>query len=165
MQELKTYYYNDGNAVRKETEYVMRPARSLPTREQREQEKREDAIRRQKITDRRRAAALRKNRLLTGYMIMAVMLTCIMLVGYVSLQTNVTTRMNRIADMENQLSTINADNNAAESRIATNTNLSEIKDKAINELGMVYATSSQIVYYSVDGSDDYDYMSQYKDIP
>ncbi|CBK74277.1 hypothetical protein CIY_14920 [Butyrivibrio fibrisolvens 16/4] len=60
MQELKTYYYNDGNAVRKETEYVMRPARSLPTREQREQEKREDAIRRQKITDRRRAAALRK---------------------------------------------------------------------------------------------------------
>jgi cell division protein FtsL len=162
MQELKTYYYNDGNAVRKETEYVMRPARSLPTREQREREKREDAIRRQKITDRRRAAALRKNRLLTGYMIMAVMLTCIMLVGYVSLQTNVTTRMNRIADMENQLSTINADNNAAESRIATNTNLSEIKDKAINELGMVYATSSQIVYYNVDGSD---YMSQYKDIP
>jgi len=27
---------------------------------------------------------------------------------------------------------------------------------------MVYATSSQIVYYSVDGSD---YMSQYQDIP
>ncbi len=165
MQQLQTYYYNQGNAVRKEVDpYAQpyRPVRVLPTREQREREKREDAIRRQKITDRRRAAALRKNRLLTGYMIMAVMLTCIMLVGYVSLQTNVTTRMNRIADMENQLSTINADNNAAESRIATNTNLSEIKDKAINELGMVYATSSQIVYYNVDGSD---YMSQYKDIP
>ncbi|SHI61388.1 hypothetical protein [Pseudobutyrivibrio xylanivorans] len=162
MQELKTYYYNDGNAVRKETEYQMRPARSLPTREQREREKREDAIRRQKITDRRRAAALRKNRLLTGYMIMAVILTCLMLVSYVSLQTNVTTRMSHIADMENELSTINADNNAAESRIATNTNLSDIKDKAINELGMVYATSNQIVYYSIDGAD---YMSQYKDIP
>ncbi|SDH29462.1 hypothetical protein SAMN05421493_101155 [Pseudobutyrivibrio sp. 49] len=162
MQELKTYYYNDGNAVRKETEYQLRPARSLPTREQREREKREDAIRRQKITDRRRVAALRKNRLLTGYMIMAVVLTCFMLVGYVALQTNVTTRMGHIADMENELSTINADNNAAESRIATNTNLSEIKDKAINELGMVYATSNQIVYYSIDGSD---YMSQYKDIP
>ncbi len=162
MQELKTYYYNDGNAVRKETNYQMRPARSLPTREQREREKREAAIRRQKITDRKRVAALRKNRLLTGYMIMAVAMTCFMLVGYVALQTNVTTRMNRIADMENELSTINADNNAAESRIATNTNLSEIKDKAINELGMVYATSNQIVYYSIDGTD---YMSQYKDIP
>ena len=162
MQELKTYYYNDGNAVRKETGYQMRPARSLPNREQREREKREEAIRRQTITDRKRARALRKNRLLTAYMIMAVALTCLMLVSYVALQTNVTTRMSHIADMENELSTINADNNAAESRIATNTNLSDIKDKAINELGMVYATSNQIVYYSIDGSD---YMSQYKDIP
>ncbi len=162
MQELQTYYYNQGNAVRKEVQPYIRPTRSLPTREQRERERREDAMRRQKITDRRRAAALRKNRLLTGYMIVAVMLTCVMLVGYVALQTNVTTRMNHIAELQNELSTVNADNKAAESRIATTTNLSEIKDKAINELGMVYATSSQIVYYSVDGSD---YMSQYHDIP
>ncbi|MBR5636030.1 MAG: hypothetical protein IKW81_03755 [Pseudobutyrivibrio sp.] len=162
MQELKTYYYNDGNAVRKETDYQMRPVRSLPDRKQREREMREAALLHQKITDRRRAAALRKNRLLTGYMIFAVALTCFMLVGYVALQTNVTTRMSHIASMENELSTINADNSAAESRIATNTNLSEIKDKAINDLGMVYATSNQIVYYNVDGSD---YMSQYKDIP
>ena len=118
MQEVRTYYYNEGTAVRKETEYMMRPARVLPTREQREREKREEALRRQKITDRRRAAALRKNRLLTGYMIIAVIATVSMLVGYVALQTNVTTRMNHIADLENQLSTMKADNKAAESRIA-----------------------------------------------
>ena len=93
---------------------------------------------------------------------MAVVVTCFMLVGYVALQTNVTTRMNHIAELETELSTMKADNKAAESRIATTTNLTEIKDKAINELGMVYATSNQIVYYSVDGSD---YMSQYQDIP
>lgn len=162
MQELQTYYYNQGNAVRKTEVYSARPARSLPTREQREREKREEALRRQRITDRRRVAALRKNRLLTGYMIVAVILTCTMLVGYVSLQTNVSTRMNHVAELENELSKVNADNKAAESRIATTTNLSEIKDKAINDLGMVYATSNQIVYYNVDGSD---YMSQYHDIP
>ncbi len=162
MQEVRTYYYNEGTAVRKETEYMMRPARVLPTREQREREKREEALRRQKITDRKRAAALRKNRLLTGYMIVAVMLTCVMLVGYVALQTSVTTKMNHIASLENELATVNADNKATESRIATTTNLTDIKDKAINQLGMVYATNSQIVYYSVDGSD---YMSQYQDIP
>ena len=106
--------------------------------------------------------ALRKNRIMTGYMLIAVILTCVMLVGYVSLQTNVTTRMDNIANLETQLATLKADNKAAESRISTTTNLSEIKDKAINDLGMVYATSSQIVYYSVDGSD---YMSQYQDIP
>ena len=93
---------------------------------------------------------------------MAVILTCVMLVGYVALQTNVTTRMNHIANLENELSTIKADNKAAESRIATTTNLTDIKEKAIKELGMVYATSSQIVYYNVDDSD---YMSQYHDIP
>lgn len=162
MQEVKTYYYNQGTAVRKETDYYTAPARRLPTREQREREKREDAIRRQKITDRRHAAALRKNRLLTGYMIVAVIFTCLMLVGYVGLQTNVTTRMNHIATLENELATVKADNKAAESRIATTTNLTDIKDKAINDLGMVYATSSQIVYYNIDGSD---YMSQYQDIP
>ena len=85
-----------------------------------------------------------------------------MLVGYVALQTNVSTRMNNIANLENQLSSVKADNKATESRIATTTNLSEIKDKAIKDLGMVYATNSQIVYYNVDGSD---YMSQYHDIP
>ncbi|MBE5916785.1 MAG: hypothetical protein E7273_08075 [Pseudobutyrivibrio ruminis] len=162
MQEVRTYYYNQGNTVRKETDFVLQPTRTLPTREQREREKREEAIRRQKLTDRRRVAALRKNRLLTGYMIVAVIMTCVMLVGYVALQTNVTTRMNHIASLENELSNVNADNKAAESRIAMTTNLSEIKDKAINELGMVYATSSQIVYYNVDGTD---YMSQYQDIP
>ena len=162
MQEVRTYYYNQGNTVRKETDFVLQPTRTLPTREQREREKREEAIRRQKLTDRRRVAALRKNRLLTGYMIEAVIMTCVMLVGYVALQTNVTTRMNHIASLENELSNVNADNKAAESRIAMTTNLSEIKDKAINELGMVYATSSQIVYYNVDGTD---YMSQYQDIP
>ena len=161
MQELRSYYYTQGNAVRKEEVYV-RPARNLPTREQREREKREHAALQQKITDRRRVATLRKNRILTGYMILAVALTCFMLVGYVALQTNVTTRMSHIADLENELSTVKADNKAAESRIATTTNLSDIKDKAINDLGMVYATNSQIVYYSVDGSD---YMSQYQDIP
>ena len=162
MQELQTYYYQEGNAVKKQQEVYVRPARSLPTRQQREQEKLEEARRRQRITDRRRAAELRKNRLLTGYMIVAVVLTCAMLVGYVALQTNVSTRMNHVAELENQLAKVNADNKAAESRIATTTNLSEIKDKAINDLGMVYATSSQIVYYDVDGSD---YMSQYHDIP
>ena len=162
MQELKTYYYQDGTTVRKPDVVQYRPVRNLPTREQREREIREDAIRRQKITNRKKAATLRKNRILTAYMIVAVLATCIMFVGYVALQNSVATRMNTVAALENELSVINADNNATSSRIATTTNLSEIKDRAINDLGMVYATSNQIVYYSVDSSD---YMSQYYDIP
>ena len=40
--------------------------------------------------------------------------------------------------------------------------LDAIKEKAINELGMFYATQDQIVYYSVDKTD---YMNQYNEIP
>ncbi|MCR4694093.1 MAG: hypothetical protein K5773_02060 [Pseudobutyrivibrio sp.] len=161
MQELRDYYYSDGNVVR-QTKVNYRPARNLPTREQREQEKRDELLRKQKITDRRNVRELRSNRLLTAYMISAIIVAVFLFVGYVSMQTMVTERMNQIATLESQLATVNADNKAAESRIATTTNLTEIKDKAINELGMVYATSSQIVYYNVGGSD---YMSQYRDIP
>ena len=162
MQEVKTYYYQDGNAVRK-TEVEARPYRTaLPNRKIREQELREEKLRKERLTERRRKYELRKNKILTGYMILAVALFCIMLVSYVSLQNSITTKMNHIAELQTQISEIKTDNNATESRIATSTNLEEIKDRAINELGMVYATSSQIVYYSVDGSD---YMSQYHDIP
>lgn len=161
MQEVRTYYVSEGNTVR-QPDIVLSPARSLPTRELREREKREEAEARLKVTNRRRKAALRKNRILTGYMVTVVLAACFMLVVYVSLQNSVTTRLNNIAALQNELSELNADNNAAESRISTSTNLSDVKEAAINRLGMVYATSSQIVYYNTDTSD---YMSQYHDIP
>ena len=47
-------------------------------------------------------------------------------------------------------------------RINTAVDLDVIKEKAINELGMFYATQDQIVYYSVDKTD---YMNQYNEIP
>ncbi len=40
--------------------------------------------------------------------------------------------------------------------------LNYIKDVAINELGMSYATEDQIVYFSVENNN---FMDQYSDIP
>ena len=37
-----------------------------------------------------------------------------------------------------------------------------VKDEAMNELGMVYPSQDQIVYYKIDRSD---FMSQYGEIP
>lgn len=84
------------------------------------------------------------------------------MVGYVYLQTSVSTKMKHVSTLKTELSNVKADNKATESRIATSINLGDIKEKAINDLGMVYATSNQIVYYSVDSTD---FMSQYYDIP
>ncbi len=161
MQEVNTHYYQDGNTVRK-AQIELSPARSLPNRKLREKERKIQALKEQKRADRANAKELRTNRRLTGIMILGVICVGVLLVAYVSLQTGVSTKMNNIANLETELSNLKADNKAAESRIATSTNLTDIKDRAINELGMVYATSSQIVYYSVDSDD---FMSQYYDIP
>lgn len=161
MTEVRTYYYQEGTAAAK-PEVIYAPHRNLPTRETREREKREAAARQQKIISRQHKNAMRVNKLMTTYMVMVAFMVCVLFVGYVYLQNDITTRLNSIASLETQLSQINADNKAAESRIATTSNLNEIKNVAINDLGMVYASTSQIVYYNVDSTD---YMSQYKDIP
>ena len=179
MREINNIYFQEGNTVRVETpsfkqqayqgyryqtvsSVANRPLRNLPNREQRDKELKEERERQAKEMHRRQVAAMRRSRLMTVYMIVAVALASGLFVGYVSLQNEITTHMKSIAVMENQLSEVKADNKVAESRIATSTNLTDIKNSAINDLGMVYATSSQIVYYSMDADD---YMSQYKDIP
>ena len=48
------------------------------------------------------------------------------------------------------------------SRIESSVNLEQIKQIAINELGMTYAGEGQIVEYSSEGSD---YVRQVADIP
>ena len=57
---------------------------------------------------------------------------------------------------------IREQNDAKYKQITTSVDLNHIRDVAINQLGMKYASSDQIVYYTVDNSN---YMDQYNDIP
>ena len=156
MREVKTYYIQDGNTVRYTT------AEPLPDRQTREREKRQEALRQRRIRERKRAAAMRRHRLHTFYLTMAVVAVCALFVGYVQLQTDTTTRMEHVAQLEDEISSLKAENSAAQSRIDTATNLNAIKAAAVNELGMGYASSDQIVYYDMARTD---YMSQYHEIP
>lgn len=93
---------------------------------------------------------------------MAVTVFGIFCGAYIKLQSDVTARMKKIASLESQVTDLKADNDEAYKRINTAVDLDAIKEKAINELGMFYATQDQIVYYSVDKTD---YMNQYNEIP
>ena len=57
---------------------------------------------------------------------------------------------------------ITTDNAATRKRIETSVDLNHVKDIAVNQLGMVYASSNQIMYYEIANDD---YMNQYSDIP
>jgi hypothetical protein len=70
--------------------------------------------------------------------------------------------MKTIAALESQVTDLKADNDANYKRITTSVDLNEVKDIAMNQLGMTYATEEQIIYYSVENSN---YMDQYSDIP
>lgn len=155
MTEIKTYYVADGNVVRQVEE-------ALPSRQERERRTREDQERNRRRAQLRKKAALRKKKIYSVYMAMAVVAAVGLFVGYVDLSNSITTHRSNISSLEQEISDLKASNSATESRIASETNLAEIKTTAMNELGMVYANSNQIVYYDMDSND---YMNQYQNIP
>lgn len=157
MQEIVNYTYTEGNLARRQQVYT----RPMSERMQRIRE--QEAIHaRNNAVYRKRVAEARRSKAITFYFVLIFGVFCSLFVGYVSLQSSISASMKNIAKLEVQINEMKADNNAASSRIATITNLNEIKETAIEDYGMIYADSSQIVYYSMDQKD---FMSQYADIP
>ena len=155
MTDVKTYYYTEGNTVRQ----VAQP---LPDRHTREREIREERERRKRQERRKMQRMMRKKRIYSMYVAMVTATVVGLFVGYINLTNSITTHMDNISALEQNISDLKASNSATESRIASQTNLGEIKTVAVNEMGMVYANADQIVYYDMESSD---YMNQYHNIP
>ena len=143
MAKVSRLYWTrsaDGSAARElisDQEYQLR----------RQQEK-ERAARQRRLRNRNQVRARRQAK----YNTMRVA------VAYVALQSSVTTSMKKLANLQSQIATLKAENSATENRMNAGANLETVKDKAQKSLGMVYADSSQIVYYTME---DTDYMDQY----
>lgn len=154
MALVRTYYYEEGNTAKN----------LLPEREWRELEekRREEEKRRRRARQRKQARAMRRNRLHTIYLTLGCMVLGAFFMGYLHLQNEINTSMSNISSIEEQTSELKLANQATENRINSEANLQAVKDAAMNRLGMVYANSGQIVYYSMDNDD---YMSQYNEIP
>lgn len=113
--------------------------------------------------------AARKNRERARYMNMAYVLfltvamavTGFVLIGYIWIQSGITTSVKKISALESQVNTLKMDNDEALGRIENAIDLEEIRRIAIMELGMTYAREGQIVEIPDSGSD---YVKQYSDI-
>ncbi len=153
--EFRTYSFYDGNAALENEEV-------LPDRETlREQERMERKYRRRQ-EERKRARALRSMRLQAFGFTFAIIALAGLFTGYVHLQNSITRTKNNISSLQEEVTTLKADNAAAKNRISTSLNLNAIKDAAVNNLGMVYADTDQIVYYNMENED---YMNQYEELP
>lgn len=86
----------------------------------------------------------------------------IMLVSYLQMQSELTYRAKSVAQKQIDLSNLKLSNDEELNRIESGINLEEIKRIAVEELGMTYAKSGQVVTISDEGSD---YVRQMASIP
>ena len=153
----ETYYVN-GNTVRQMEAAPVRQPR--PDRRQIREEQRRKHRRNAARRNRERALHMSK-----GYV--AFLTVCVAVVAFaaaslIQIQSQLTRRMEHIAALESQITDLKADNDARYKEIVTSVDLEYIKDVAMNQLGMQYATEEQVIYYSVENTN---FTDQYSDIP
>ena len=155
---MKQTYYVNGNTVRQIDAQPVRRERIDRTKIQEEQQKK----RRRNAARRNRERALHMSKGYVAFLTLCVGVVAFAAVALVQIQSQVTQRMEHIAALESQITDLKADNDARYKEIITSVDLDYIKDVAINQLGMQYATEEQIIYYSVENDN---FMDQYSDIP
>ena len=87
------------------------------------------------------------------FLTLAMVLTGVVCMQYIRLQSSVTAYVDKLSRMEIQLEELKAENDDYESRIKGTVGLEDIKRRAMNDLGMTYASDDQIVIYDSDGTD------------
>ncbi len=155
----KNYYVN-GSTVRQMEAMPVRQPQKRPDRRQLEEQKRKKHRRNAARRNRERALYMSKG--YVTFLTLCVAIVAISAVSLIQIQSQVTQRMEHIATLESQITDLKADNDARYKEIVTSVDLEYIKDVAINQLGMQYATEDQVIYYSVENNN---FMDQYSDIP
>ena len=155
----KTTYYINGNAVR---EIGQPQPQRRPQKTRRELEEARRRKNRRNAARRNRERAMVMNRAYVAFLTLCVIASAVAAFSLIRIRANVTQQMKEVAALESRLEDTRADNDAKYKQITTSVDLNHIRDVAINQLGMKYASSDQIVYYTVDNSN---YMDQYNDIP
>lgn len=113
---------------------------------------------------------VRKNRnqalhMSAGYVVfLAVAAVAALLVctRYLQLQSELTYRSRNIAALQTELENLKEDNTTKYNAILNSVNLEEVRNKAMNELGMVYSSPEQIIQYKSPTSNE---VKQYENIP
>ena len=81
---------------------------------------------------------------------------------YLRLQSETVTRSENITALQRELAELTEKNDAAYQAAADSINLNTVRDRAVNQLGMVYASQGRVVSYKNPTTDC---VKQYNDIP
>lgn len=97
-----------------------------------------------------------------AFLLCAVLLSSIVLIGYIRIQADNTAMLENISKLESTLNQKKLANDEEYSRIMGAVDLDEVKRVAIEELGMQYAQEGQVVEIEHEKSD---YVRQYQEMP
>ena len=150
----RTTEYQYGSAVRK-----LQSVPEIHTYEHERRIEEQEQERRQ-----RRREIRRNNRVNLVYTtVLAICATAVFAIcyQYLNLQSDIKTNSTAVVELQNQLNSLKAENNSHESEINAGIDYNAIYDTAVNELGMVYPSRSQVIGYD---SKESEYVKQYKDI-
>lgn len=148
----RTTEYQYGSAVRK--------LQTVPEVHTYEHERR---IEEQEQERRQRRREIRRNNRVNHTTVLAICATAVFAIcyQYLNLQSDIKTNSTAVVELQNQLNSLKAENNSHESEINAGIDYNAIYDTAVNELGMVYPSRSQVIGYD---SKESEYVKQYKDI-
>ena len=96
------------------------------------------------------------------FLTVAAVVSVMVCINYLKLQSQNTTYQKSATALETKLSELKLENDSAYNRIVSSVDLEWVKDVAMNEMGMVYASDRQIRTYDSAQSD---YVKQYQEIP
>lgn len=148
-----TNTYIDGNVVRRVQEVPQQPQR-----ERLERQRRSASIN----AKRNREKALRVNMPYVVFLAAASIATVCVCVNFLQLQSQSVNYRKEITLLETTLSNMRLANDNAYENAVSSVNMEEIKEIAVNQLGMTYASEGQVVTYS---RREGDYIRQYSEIP
>lgn len=149
IREPKLSYsgYEDGSAVRNLDEPVI----DIPRKRSRTE--------RTGVSVRRKTAAISRG--FVAFLAVCCLITTVLCVSYLQERSRLITLNDEIGILESQYTRIKGDNDAKYNQIISSFTMEDVKDAALNRLGMHYAGADQVQYYSLSQDS---YVRQYKEV-
>ncbi len=82
--------------------------------------------------------------------------------SYLKVQASINASMNRIANLEEQITKVRSENAVRENRLSAQMDLEEVYRIAVDEMGMVYPNENEVIEYAEQMRE---YVRQYENIP
>lgn len=147
-------YYVYGNAVRHTQAAPLR----RPQPERRPAQPKRTS--RQVVKNRNRAMSISPAYAL--FLTAAVLCAVFVCVLYLNIQADVVSRSENVTVLQEQLADLTEANTTRYNAAANSVNMETVRDRAMNEMGMVYASQGTVVEYDRPAGD---YVKQYNRIP